>query len=121
MINLNSTIKTRDHDGYQSIECQELMWGLSKVQGDVVPCMTPDGPSDDFCWSIILVNWFTGSEYVLKTPVYGRIRSETFEDEETGYSEDVTWYENGRTRADALIEQIKKAGKVNLENWSKTK
>ena len=36
-----------------------------------------------------------------------------------GYSEDVTWYENGRNRADALIEQMKKVGKLNMDNWTK--
>ena len=44
---------------------------------------------------------------------------ETYEDEEDGYSEDVTWYENGRNRADALIEQMKKVGKLNMDNWTK--
>lgn len=118
-INLNATIKTKDHDGYKAQTVHEKMWILSKVQGDIVPCMTPDGPSDDFCWNITLTNWFTGSVYVLNTPVVGRIRSETYEDEETGYSEDVTWYENGRNRADALIEQMKKVGKLNMDNWTK--
>ena len=48
-INLNATIKTKDHDGYKAQTVHEKMWILSKVQGYIVPCMTPDGPSDDFC------------------------------------------------------------------------
>ncbi|WFG78653.1 hypothetical protein VIPECLOM01_00239 [Enterobacter phage vB_VIPECLOM01] len=61
-INLNATIKTKDHDGYKAIEVEEPMWHLSSWQGDVVHCMTPEGPSTDFCWYIILTNWFTGTE-----------------------------------------------------------
>lgn len=119
-INLNATIKTKDHDGYKATEVQEPMWHLSSWQGDVVHCMTPDGPSTDFCWYIVLTNWFTGTEYVLKTSIHGHIRSETYEDED-GYSEDVVWYENGRTRADNLIEKMKKTGTVNLDNWTERK
>lgn len=115
-INLNSTVKGKDHDGYKAIETQEAMWGLSKWQGDVVHCMTPDGPSDDFVWHIVLTNWFTGSEYVLNTTIHGHIREES--DDESG---DHVWYENGRTRADNLIEKMKKVGKINLDNWTKTK
>lgn len=117
-INLNTFVKGRDHDGYKAIETKDMMWGLSKVQHEFVDCMTPDGPSDDFSWKIVLTNWFTGSVYELNTLVVGRIRSETYEDEESGYSEDVTWYENGRTRADALIEQMKTKGVIDLTNWT---
>lgn len=117
-INLNATIKTKDHDGYKAQTVHEKMWILSKVQGDIVPCMTPDGPSDDFFWHITLTNWFTGYVYVLNTPVVGRIRSETYTDEEDGYSEDVTWYENGRQVADDLIEKMKAKGVVDLTHWT---
>lgn len=119
-INLNATVKCKDHDGYKAQTVKEPMWHLSMWQGDVVHCMTPEGPSDDFCWHIILTNWFTGEEYVLKTTVHGHIRSETYEDEETGYSEDHVWYENGRTRAENLIEAMKAKGEIDLENWTKT-
>lgn len=120
-INLNATVNTRDHDGYKAQTVKEKMWSLYKVQGDVVPCMTQDGPSDDFCWNVYLVNFFTGEEYVLNTTIYGVMREETYEDEETGYSEDVVWYENGRTRTDSLIEKILEKGQVNLDNWTRTK
>lgn len=51
----------------------------------------------------------------MKTSIHGHIRSETYEDE------DVVWYENGRTRADNLIEKMKKTGTVNLDNWTERK
>lgn len=120
IINLKATVKCRDHDGYKAQTVNELQWMVSKSQGDVVHCMTPDGPSDDFCWHITVENFFTGEIYKLNSTVYGHIRSETYEDED-GYSEDVTWYENGRTRADNLIEKIKKAGKIDTTNWTKIK
>lgn len=118
-INLNATIKTKDHDGYKAITVNELQWMVSKTQGDAVHCMTPDGPSDDFSWYITIENFFSGEIYRLNTPVFGRIRSETYEDEDC--SEDVTWYENGRFRADELIEKIKAKGVIDTANWTKIK
>lgn len=117
-INLNAFIKTKDHDGYNAIECKELQWGLSKEQYEFVGCMTPEGPSDDFSWKIILTNWFTSSVYELNTLILGKIRSETYEDED-GYSEDVTFYQNGRITADNLIEAMKAKGVINLDHWTK--
>ncbi|BAQ22876.1 hypothetical protein AU156_gp225 [Edwardsiella phage PEi20] len=119
IINLNATVKCKDHDGYKAQTVNELQWMVSKYQGDVVHCMTPDGPSDDFAWHITVENFFTGEIYALKTTIHGHIRSETYEDEDC--SEDVVWYENGRTRADNLIEKIKKAGKIDLTNWTKVR
>lgn len=121
IINLKATVKCKDHDGYKAQTVNELQWMVSKHQGDVVHCMTPDGPSDDFCWHITVENFFTGEIYALNTIVYGHIRSETYEDEETGYSEDVVWYENGRTRANILIEKIKAKGVIDLSNWSRVR
>lgn len=118
-INLNATVKCKDHDGYKAQVVHEAQWMITKEQFELVYCMTPEGPSDDFSWKIRLTNFFTGEEYVLKTIIVGKIVSETYEDEEDGYSEDVTWYENGRNRADALIEQMKKVGKLNMDNWTK--
>lgn len=114
-INLKATVKCRDHDGYKAQTVNELQWMVSKTQGDVVHCMTPDGPSDDFCWHITVENFFTGEIYKLNSTVYGHIRSETYEDE------DVTWYENARTRADNLIEKIKAKGVIDLANWSRVR
>lgn len=119
IINLNATVKCKDHDGYKAQTVHESQWMLSKLQYEFVNCMTPDGPSDDFSWKIILTNFFTGEVYELNTLIVGKIRSETYEDEESGYSEDVTWYENGRIRADSLIEKMKAVGKLNLDNWTK--
>lgn len=117
-INLNAFIKTKDHDGYKAIECKELQWGLSKEQYEFVDCMTPEGPSDDFSWKIVLTNWFTGSVYELNTLILGKIRCETYEDED-GYSEDVRFYQNGRITADNLIEAMKAKGVINLDHWTK--
>lgn len=114
-INLNRTVKGKDHDGYKTITTNDLMWYLSKTQGDVVECMTTEGPSDDFCWHITLTNFYTSEEYVLKNVVYGRI--EHYEDEE--YCD--SFYVNGRTRADRLIEQIKVKGVVDTDHWNKVK
>lgn len=118
-INLNSYIKCKDHDGYKAIEIKEFQWMLYKEQFEFVSCMTPEGPSDDFSWKIVLANFFTGDTYELKTIITGKIRSETYVDEETGYSEDVTWYQNGRITADNLIEKMKAKGVLNLDNWIK--
>lgn len=115
MINLNATIKTKDHDGFKLQTVNEKMWMLTKWQGDVVHCMTPDGPSDDFCWHIVLTNFFTGEEYVLKTTIHGRI--EGHNDPEC----DELYYMNGRNRADRLIEQMYKVGQIDLNNWRRTK
>lgn len=115
IINLNSTIKCKDHDGYKAITVNEKQWMVTKLQGDIVECMTTEGPSDDFCWYIQAENFFTGETYVLKTVVYGRI--EHFEDEE--FSE--SFYVNGRTRADRLIAQILKAGKIDTANWKNSR
>ena len=113
IINLNAIIKCKDHDGYKAQVVQERQWMLSKIQGDVIAVNTPDGPSDDFCWHITLENFFTCQRYVLNTIVSGRIREESYEDG------DHVWYENGRNRADASIEQIKATGKVDLSRWSR--
>lgn len=115
-LKLNAFIETKDHDGFKVVTEKTLMWHLTAHQGDVVHCMTPDGPSDDFCYHILLENWFTGSIYRLNTVIYGHIRSETYEDEDC--TEDVTWYENARTRAESLIEKIKAKGEVDLDNWT---
>lgn len=114
-INLNATVKCRDHDGYKAQVVNELQWMVSKRQGDVVPCMTPEGPSDDFCWHIMIENFFTGEVYELNTVIHGHIREESYEDE------DMVWYENGRTRADSLIEKIKAKGVIDTANWTKIK
>lgn len=118
-INLNSYIKCKDHDDYKAIEIKEFQWMLYKEQFEFVSCMTPEGPSNDFSWKIVLANFFTGDTYELKTIITGKIRSETYVDEETGYSEDVTWYQNGRITADNLIEKMKAKGVLNLDNWIK--
>lgn len=120
-LNLKATVKCHDHDGYKAQTVNELQWMVLKSAGDIVHCMTPDGPSDDFCYHITIENFFTGEIYRLNTTVYGHIRSETYEDKETGYSEDVVWYENARIRADSLIEKIKAKGIIDLANWTKIK
>ena len=120
IINLNAIVKCKDHDGYRAQTVHESQWMLSKEQFEFVNCMTPEGLSDDFSWKIVLTNFFTGEVYELKTLVLGKIRSETYEDED-GYSEDVTWYQNGRITADNLIEAMKARGIINLDNWIKIK
>lgn len=110
-INLNATIKCKDHDGYKAQSVNETQWMLTKEQFELVYCMTPEGQSDDFSWKIRLVNFFTGEEYVLKTVIVGKIVSETYIDE------DVTYYKNGRQVADDLIEKMKAKGVIDLDNW----
>lgn len=119
IINLKATVKCKDHDGYKAQTVNELQWMVSKTQGDVVHCMTPDGPSDDFCWHITVENFFTGEIYALNTVVYGHIRSETYDEDDM--QGDYVWYENGRTRADILIEKIKAKGVINLANWTRVR
>lgn len=118
-INLNAVIKSKDHDGYKLIVVEDKIWNLVAVQGDVVECMTPEGPSDDFCYHVQLVNFFTQEVYQLVYTVYGRIRSETYEDED--YSKDHVWYENARIRCESLIEQMKVKGEVDTTFWKKVK
>ncbi|ANM46543.1 hypothetical protein BI036_gp180 [Morganella phage vB_MmoM_MP1] len=118
-INLNTTIKTYDHDGFKRIEIQEKIWYVSKEEFELVGCMTPEGPSDDFSWKIILTNWCTGSVYELKQIIVGRQESYEYEDEDF-YDSGIV-YVTGRSCADRLIEKIIKVGKVNLENWKKIK
>ena len=118
-INLNSYIKGKDHDGYKAIETKEMQWHLYKEQFEFVGCMTPEGPSDDFCYHVQLVNFFTQEVYQLVYTVYGLIRSETYEDED--YSEDHVWYENARIRCESLIEQMKVKGEVDTTFWKKVK
>lgn len=114
-LNINGTVNTKDHDGYKRIVKKERIWFFTKEQGDIVYCNTPNGPSDDFEWTILLINWFTGSEYRLKATIRGRIEGHNDPECEELY------YMNGRNRADRLIEQMKKAGTVNLDNWVKVK
>lgn len=116
-INLNATVKTKDHDGYKAVDCEEKMWHVTKEQHEFVECMTPDGPSDDFSWKIVLTNFFTGEVYVLKREIVGKINWCEYECE--GYVETQTWYENGRRVADDLIEKITKKGEVDLTFWEK--
>lgn len=120
-VNLNAFVKGRDHDGYNAIETKDLMWGLSAYQHELVECMTPEGPSDDFSWKIILVNWFSGWEYELKTEIVGKIEDYEFEDEEDGFYECGRTYVNGRTIAERLIEKMKAKGTLNLAHWNKIK
>lgn len=112
-INIKATIDTKDHDGYKAQTVKETMWMLKAEQGDFIECMTPEGPSDDNEYYIILTNWFTGSVYKLKTPIRGRIREESYEEG------DHVWYENSRTRAESLVEKMKAKGEVDLNLWEK--
>lgn len=113
-INLNATIKCADHDGYKRQTVKETMWFLKAYQGDFIECMTPDGPSDDNEYYIVLTNFFTNEVYQLARPVHGRIREESYEDG------DHVWYENSRTRAENLIEAMKAKGVIDLAHWTKT-
>lgn len=103
MINLNSTIRCQDFGGM----IKEKQWCVSKRKGDIVAVNTPEGPSDDFAWEIVLFNFFTQAEYVLKTKIVGKIV----------HTEDDSYYVNGRACADRMIERIKAVGKVDLNNW----
>lgn len=119
MINLNATVKGKDHDGYKAITVHDKMWHLVACQGDVVPCMTPEGPSDDFCYYVRLINFFSNVEYQLNTPIMGHIRTETCEYEDG--SEDICWYENARIRCQSLIEKMKEKGQLDLQHWTQVK
>ncbi|AHY25191.1 hypothetical protein AVV36_gp219 [Pectobacterium bacteriophage PM2] len=113
IINLNEMKQTRGYDGSNFVVCDRKQWRLSKHQGDLVYCDTPEGRSDDFEWIILLSNSFTGEEYILNTTVKGRI--EYYEHGEDSGS----FYLNGRSRADHLIEQMTKTGEINLSNWTR--
>lgn len=113
-INLNQTVKCADHDGYKHKTVNETMWFINAHQGDFIECMTPDGPSDDNEYYIVLTNFFTGEVYQLNTPIRGRIREESYEEG------DHVWYENSRTRAETLVEAMKAKGVVDLDFWTKT-
>ncbi|WJZ28108.1 hypothetical protein NCTGTJJY_CDS0229 [Serratia phage 92A1] len=115
-INLNATVKCKDHDGYKAQAVHESQWSLSAEQFELVYCNTPEGQSDDFSWKIVLNNWFTGQEFVLNTIIFGKIVCETYEDED--YSEDVAYYKNGRQVAMDLIEKMKAKGVLDLSNWT---
>ena len=117
IIKLDSYVKCKDHDGYKAITTKELQWSLTKEQGDLVECQTPEGPSDDFCWHILLNNWFTGETYRLNSTIYGRTVTREYEDEDC--YECVTVYMNGRSRADALITVMEAKGEIDLNNWTK--
>ncbi|UOX40413.1 hypothetical protein UGMREWDR_CDS0096 [Aeromonas phage GomatiRiver_11] len=106
MINLNETIRCQDFGGM----VEEKRWGVTKYQGDLVPVMTPHGPSDDFEWKIVVFSFFGPEEYTLKTKITGRII----------HSEDDSYYVNGRGCADLMIERIKAAGKIDLAHWDYT-
>lgn len=112
-IKLNASVKCKDHDGYKAQTVNELMWGLKAHQGDFIECQTPDGPSDDNEYYIVLTNFFTGEEYQLTNPVRGRIREESYEDG------DYAWYENSRNRAEGLIEMMKAKNEIDLDYWTK--
>lgn len=112
-IKLNVSIKCKDHDGYKAQTVNELMWGLKAHQGDFIECQTPDGPSDDNEYYIVLTNFFTSEEYKLTNPVRGRIR---YEDDECGTH---CWYENSRNRAEGLIEMMKAKNEIDLDYWTK--
>ena len=116
-IKLNHSVKCKDHDGYKAQTVNELMWGITAHQGDFIECQTPDGPSDDNEYHIILTNWFTNEQYRLTHPVRGHIRYEEVEDED--YSETIAWYENSRTRAENLIEMMKAKNEIDLDFWTK--
>lgn len=109
IINLNATVKTADDVDH--------VWGLRVEREDLIACMTPDGPSDDFSCSIHLTNWYTGQVYVLNSLIIGKIISEDFEDEETGYCETVTYYKNSFSTASDLVEKMKAKGVINLDHW----
>lgn len=111
-INLNAIIKFSELEGGN-----DLMWNLSVQRGEIVECMTPDGPSDDFVCTIWLNNFYTGSQYVFKTPIYGRTKSEDYEDKESGYCETVTYYQNAFNRASDLVEAMKAKGTLDLTHW----
>ncbi|AWH15656.1 hypothetical protein KNT91_gp132 [Aeromonas phage 60AhydR15PP] len=103
MININATIRSSDFGG----AVEEKKWCITKRKGDIIAVQTPEGPSDDFVWEIVAFNFFTQSQYVLKTRIVGKIV----------HDEDDSYYMNGRACADKLIERIKKAGKIDLNNW----
>lgn len=110
-INLNSVMKFSDLAGGD-----QLTWALSVRRQEIVACMTPEGPSDDFVCTVWLDNFFTGSRYVLKTAIFGKIVSQDYDDGE-GYCETVTYYKNAHTVASDLIEKMKAKGVINLDNW----
>lgn len=112
-INVNATVKTPgdvDH-----------VWGLVVEREDLIACMTPEGPSDDFSCSIHLHNWYTGEHYVLNSLIIGKIHCQDFEDKATGYCDTVTYYKNSFNTASDLIEKMKAKGVINLTHWKEAK
>lgn len=85
---------------------------LTAVQVDIVACTTPDGPSDDFSYAIILDSFIGAQRYVFNQTILGRI--EHYEDEEC-YE---TYYVNGKNRAERLIEKMKEKGTIDLKYWT---
>lgn len=115
-INVNAVMKHSDLAGGN-----DPIWGLRVEREDLIACMTPEGPSDDFSCSIRLTNWYTGEEFVLDRLIIGKIHHEDYEDEESGYCESVSYYKNSFNTASDLVEKMKAKGVINLDYWKKAK
>jgi hypothetical protein len=113
IINLNSTIKTKDFDGV----INETIWSLSVFKGDLIDVMTTEGRSDDYKCEIHLNNFFTGRTYALNHAFIGKIEYFEMIDEETGQDFSEYGYVRSETLAERVIEKIKAKGQVDLSLW----
>lgn len=107
-ININAVMK---HKGDK-----DPIWSVKAERGEIVECMTPEGRSTDFVCTVHLRNWYTGSHYILNTPIFGK--TESFDDEDFGL---VECYVNAITRTESLVSRIQEKGVVNLDNWKDIK
>lgn len=102
IIDLNSSIATRDFDGKSS----ERMWFLTvEFSDNLVEVVTEDGLGADHVCTIKLENFFTGSSYRLNAEF-----STVIHDTGTVRAE---------RRARMFIEKIQSRGTVDLSNWTK--
>ena len=111
IINLNAIMKFSELAGGD-----QKAWHLSVERQEIVECMTPEGKSDDFVCTIWLNNFFTGSQYVFKTAIFGKILSEDYDDGE-GYCETITYYKNAFNVASDLVAKMEAKGKIDLTYW----
>ncbi|ADM80093.1 hypothetical protein phiAS5_ORF0250 [Aeromonas phage phiAS5] len=101
MININETIKTNDG---MTIK----LWDLRVERGDIVACMTPEGPSDDFECSIMLFSGFMADEFRLNHRFVGKIV----------HAEDDSYYMNAHSVATVFMEKILAKGEIDINHWT---
>lgn len=115
IININEVFMKTDAGG---TKYKSQVWDLRLQEENIVACMTPEGPSDDFSFSVWLTNLQTKNSYVLKTIIMGKMVSKDYWiNEKEGLLETVQFYKRGRCVGEDLIERIKEKGVVDLNRW----